>query len=825
MNVKAKLPTAVQAGIRPEIYGKLAQNPQCARLGTECQTPCENVDSNGEYPVELDHIVPKSRGGLNSIDNLQWLCACKNREKHSKPDVQYSGDLYFDQPIDIEKLRPHQVALGYKLAVQDYKDLFIAPEKLLARYMLLAWLVGAGKTVGVMSILFGINHVRKSLGGGSARRIKRVLWLVHQKSLVSSIARELETELTEHKIAEYNPAVVKVTDSAKWDYRADIVVACPQALWDSKVNSLDDTRRAEILSSFDAIVVDEAHFGMDHYLHLSKLAPLAFKFAVTSTPMDGSGTLFCDIDNGEYKNHFALYSAFGYTEGREFGIYKELMPYTEGAKQGFYVAENGGESLVMRGAQTLEDHNTDISNNLIRDIGLIKRAVLQAEAIDQHNNYDTHVMVRTSSIAHAQSLVKYLDHTGQVFGVWAGSKGPLLGDDKSPWMRAKANKGRIPNDGKRVVVTVDIGQFGINNRYCGIIVWVDPNKSMVEIVQRVGRAIRLGPGQSDSQVRLFWNGAYSYFSSHLDQALEFILNLPERMTAFQSMHDLTGDLEPITLSSVAAPLKPEHRVAIAAKMGEGIIDGVPVADTVISAVSDLSEMHGWSADYTDKALRFAESLVTKDGKDKALHLPQSVTQGSPLVLKEEPINDYSPERLASAVYTGLLKPRLDSILKEKLIDRILEGDELTLADVTSELMDKDRAARKLDEIATYSPRDIAGGIGSKEKPPFPTFSQMLREKYNSHFLDYRKINQAIARAVNLSIADHFGLPNFRKDTYQAFEKQLSDAMTRENERRMIHSRSEVYLLRDNQDQLPGICELFREQVDYAMSIHKARKDG
>lgn len=46
----------------------------------------ERID---HFNCELDHKTPISRGGANSLENLQALCSRCNREKHSKTDAEH----------------------------------------------------------------------------------------------------------------------------------------------------------------------------------------------------------------------------------------------------------------------------------------------------------------------------------------------------------------------------------------------------------------------------------------------------------------------------------------------------------------------------------------------------------------------------------------------------------------------------------------------------------------------------------------------------------------------------------------------------------------
>lgn len=58
-------------------------NYECAGLFPEVCT-----GDGGGYPLELDHIVPISRGGENTIENTRILCKACNSKKSDRDDVQ-----------------------------------------------------------------------------------------------------------------------------------------------------------------------------------------------------------------------------------------------------------------------------------------------------------------------------------------------------------------------------------------------------------------------------------------------------------------------------------------------------------------------------------------------------------------------------------------------------------------------------------------------------------------------------------------------------------------------------------------------------------------
>ncbi|MGF1601341.1 MAG: HNH endonuclease [Thermosynechococcaceae cyanobacterium] len=55
-----------------------------ARDGHQCQS-CGKL----HLPLEVDHIIPLAKGGMNDLSNLQTLCQPCNRHKSARIDTRF----------------------------------------------------------------------------------------------------------------------------------------------------------------------------------------------------------------------------------------------------------------------------------------------------------------------------------------------------------------------------------------------------------------------------------------------------------------------------------------------------------------------------------------------------------------------------------------------------------------------------------------------------------------------------------------------------------------------------------------------------------------
>lgn len=67
---------------------------RCQKCGIECLRRTARVPRSEAWQRgEIDHVIPKSKGGTNDVDNLRLLCRRCNRRKHIK------GAEFYAQPV------------------------------------------------------------------------------------------------------------------------------------------------------------------------------------------------------------------------------------------------------------------------------------------------------------------------------------------------------------------------------------------------------------------------------------------------------------------------------------------------------------------------------------------------------------------------------------------------------------------------------------------------------------------------------------------------------------------------------------------------------
>jgi hypothetical protein len=793
-------------GIENSDYAALLVNPICERLAKGlCSRPCSTS-------LDIDHVYPKSLGGDNSLANLRLLCSDYNRNvKNDKLDPYYLEPSYFDQFLNTDKLRDSQREFGHSLVTETYREIFeTSPAYLFKKYLLIAAVVGAGKTLMMIAILCGINEVINSKGQGR-KRIRRVLWLVHQNDLVHSLKTELhgsgrtESEITAIGLLKTKPKVGAICDHGDWHTygNSDIVVATPQSLWEAEKRKLTREEKQVILSRFDAVIIDECHYAVDQYIAILELTPLAYKFLMSATPMNESGEFFSQMEGGKYANIFRLFSSYGYQEGHKAGFLKSLPEFSQGRGKN-YIEVAGGESEYLENGKIVDGEiNSTEQLNVNRDKAVICKGIEIANAT---KGYDAHVMIRTGSIVQGKliaevtnSIIDEMQLEGdgwKAFSVWSGCPANnKLGSARNPWMLSKRNGGKCTHESMRIVVATNLGQFGVNQPYCNTIVYVEPNLSLIEIVQRLGRAIRRSPTMKSDlrgeKVYVVWNAQHKEFAERLKLAIDYLLDMQNMVTsAFLPLQlEPIDDDDRLAASACAKqPLEPADRMAIAEFVGRRMMDGEVITDEVVEDIAKDVFGEYAEARLSDTSKVIDEVAADSDSyRNNQFHLPRSI-EPLRIVFKEKPQLIFSKEELATFVENNPQEYSDD--LRPKLIDFLIAGDEMTTELVTARARSHRLAFHRTPshclhphQILGVCPRgsslgeNIEGNYRDRVTKAVKTTIRALRDKdLSARDIDDLELATTANRSLYTAAAKIFNLNGFKSTDIVDYVPQISDAL-------------------------------------------------
>lgn len=826
-------------GVSIAAYDAWVNNGQCARLlRGECESPCTAVSQDGRYHVDFDHITPKSKGGSDHQWNLEPKCLRENRVvKRDNLDESFLRPSFFDNKINPLGLRANQFTYGYNLVKTAYREIFSDPNnKLQDCYILLAWIVGSGKSLGMSAILHAINEVISDRQGSGAKRIKKVLWLVHQESLVRSIKDEVANEPCKYGILEQKPNVAMVQKAEHWNVaiaQADYVFACTQSLWSTKNSSLTDAKRKEYLSRFDAIVIDECHYGVERYIEILNAAPTCLKFVMSATPCDAKGQFLSEVENSRYRHLFRLFSVFGYQSARKEGYVKELLPWQQGLDNLRYVPVSGGDSHFVENGQVVNgEYNTKIKHNSPRANAIIKTAIDIAES---NPLYPSHVMVRCESIVRLKSFLRSINSNPSEYfpkksrfggwavnGIYGGSKGKRIDNPTHPWMVVKKGE-KYWNQMARLLLAVDMGQFGLNNPYCGVVAWTEPNLSMNEIVQRIGRALRniFGISSSDQYAVLVF-GDDERIKARMSHAISYILNMEEAVT--DSFVSLLDAIETPGGILVDVPPKIKFGNDVRYKVNEKQGNALPeilTEEEVWDVAKQFAEENEKSNDFDfveDLAKQisdYVEKIQDEKFKDKEYGLPSSA-QPLTFVFSEQCKDSFSLREMvayANANYDT------DDIVE--IINDLESGRKSVVKMVTEELkrkhQDFHRPAEqyfsvqsllgidpnKVDNILNRGRDTYFGSL----KEYFSGFEKRCTEQ------EKKTLRQVLVSCLYQACSYSFGLPGFGKEHYASFESQLSSAMCSPYVKTKILNQAKAFSIERLQKKMPGHHRLYLNQIN------------
>jgi len=872
-----------------EVYASHVQSQHCERLlkGICKGQPC-SLRPDNTYPVQFEHIVSRDAGGDSTMANTRLLCASENQAKGNGADPYYRQPGFFDQQLHDHNLRPAQKMYGSDQVLTSYRALFREmPDELFKVFMVLAWVVGTGKTLGAAGILLAINQLRRD-HAPAGWRIKRVLWLVHQDTLIDATGTELggatvgkaviESELVEHGIVDRAPKVRKVRKPEDWilGMDDDIVLATPQSLWSAEGRVLSTARKAQILAGFDAVIVDEGHFAIERYMEICELAPKALKFAMTSTPFDKDMTFICNLAQGQFRDRFRLFSAVGLDES----VHKTLQPVfrawaddpvkVEAALARYqqtgdalvfpeinttnYHRVRGGIAKVGQGLDVLHEveDNTEHLDS-IRVMAVVNRC--RDIASEPRWGYDPHVMLKFGSIRECKFFSKELNAAAErerrpewgAVEVFAGSKGAKLGSTENPWMLAKSNGGRVRKGSKRLACTVDIGQFGINQPACSIIGWIDASMSFIEIVQRLGRALRRRDPM-EGEVHVVWDAAKDpdyAFTIRLHEAVDYITRLQAIVSeAFPLLTDIGEEIAPLPdVLSGQGDLTRARKLEIAEVIG-AISGGnkMPVEDLIMAVDSAI---YGGTGRMPDRAKEFIETIADPSSDearalcDRLFSIPKIYTPVR--FIREETAPDvFSDSEVEEAINRH---PDFSARAKLLELEAYRAGDKEVRSNWQQLLHDQRRRDYAVPE-ASYHPREILGVVGKAERNSgsmqnMPnsyasrlrdTFTPALKHSCDRNGTDPRAVTMklcvAINKALQRSAARALGLPNFKLTTLAPVKDQIGHALCSPDVEQAVMSLAYGSVMKDMNGNLPGMNALFSSQIsESADYVNGATEEG
>lgn len=286
--------------------------------------------------MHWDHIVPvekfrnlseseqSMKGGeawLNSAENTQPMCPACNIAKSNYGDSALSKSGFFDQKIDLRKLRSAQLNYVYSPIAEEHAGIFSQPASNFSARLI--WCIGdtgCGKTLSMPVIGFAVNRAlqdTRGIGIGE-KRVVRILVIEKDEPLRDQAAKELRQQLVNFGLVPKAPRVKVFTTSLMANLGevrdCDIAVACIQSLWNpqGKGGEASSDVIANFLRQFSVNTYDEPHYATEGVQRIMEYARHAWHFGLSASPFDGSG--YVRGYNSTAKTHLCvrLTTPFGY---------------------------------------------------------------------------------------------------------------------------------------------------------------------------------------------------------------------------------------------------------------------------------------------------------------------------------------------------------------------------------------------------------------------------------------------------------------------------------------------------------------------------------
>ena len=575
----------------------------------ECCNHCHCDDCE---LLTIDHIVPRVTGGTDDFSNLQWLCFACNSAKRDRPDKHWSRKFPFDATPDLTKCWGSQREKCWDL-ILSYFDYFSRPISAISQIIyILAWIVGAGKSIAPVIAACAINHVLRLRWGTACPRIDRILILTPAQAIRSGIDRDLKKLLgiifpgTPFRIHVITNGSILDTPSYIEGY--DIHISCVQMFFSEHGKPRDNL--AKILAKFGLICIDEPHIAPEQVKHIVSYALQSIVLGPTATPI---------YSNGSLMRHMVLLSHYGYEDAhKNDGSMKELNNdcFTEIIPESLDVHQAGEKSRVPRIDH--EDHVKQFRPELYVAESVLQRMVETDKIIETPSLWEeeesthrtgkkightfyAHAMIVVGSRKAAEELTRQINHMvdsrpdlypkakgyGAVFAVgnndddFKDTKNNL--DKNHPWMLASVDpKHRLKPKSVRILVVCDMGREGLNNPTNCILGIAREDVNLRDLIQWIGRILRacslagIYPPRVLDRCSIISHSVFKIRVTFV-RAVEFILHSEPYFDGLLTLENIMENGMPTEGTSLTpdAPLSREEKMRVIRGVGEGLIDGGP----------------------------------------------------------------------------------------------------------------------------------------------------------------------------------------------------------------------------------------------------------
>jgi hypothetical protein len=236
-------------------------------------------------------------------------------------------------------------------------------------------------------------------------------------------------------------------------------------------------------------------------------------------------------------------------------------------------------------------------------------------------------------------------------------------------------------------------------------------------------------------------------------------------------------------------------------------------DAVARAVREFTDRFPSSQSYAQAVGRFAERVV-EDGAVEMMYAVPQVFDSQPIVKREgASVAEFTAQRLASAVERAEIFPDLSETSGEELVRRIRAGDELSIEQARNQLEVLHARARDLERLTYIDPRLVA--FGNRAEFPYGSYTSELTDKlykvWSENTGDGKRptLSVEVSKAIRVAMKKHFALASTSRDEIErlGIGLQLSHALMREEHRRLILARAELFMYSWHSDWFPGAHEM------------------